>query len=441
MPFVCPIREVACLYSSGPSKVVHDASLIRRSYGGVAKTAHDLIEGIRSARPFLIIVEYSYGKNDMRDVWKKFLTVLLIFLVWRGALFAFDFVGMNLSYERTNNFNKDYQAYPNRYFLDGWFRWDTGWYKRIAERGYYIEGQQSNVVFFPLFPYMARYLGYVVGNHYFAGFLLSNFSTLFALFFVYCIALLRLDEEGSKRTLILLLLFPGSFFLSAYYSEGVFLLTSSASTYFFLKRRYCWAGLFGMLAMLTRSTGITLFILFSLVLARDLWQKKYDFRGAMLFLLLIPAGLLIFMYMLTVQVKDPFAFLKFQAGWRRHFVFPLFAPFIELWWVHWSFPRDASNMQRLIDTFCAFAFLVIGVMMFKKKYHPVLWLLVFGGVLMPLSTGRVISMTRFCAVLFPAFFYLAELCENRNVERFIIFTFAFFLSLYNLRFLNWFWAG
>jgi len=372
-----------------------------------------------------------------------FIKILFIFLIFRGALFAFDFIGMSFTYERTNNSNKDYQAYPQkeRYFLDGWFRWDSGWYKRIAERGYYIEGQQSDVTFFPLFPYLSRYLGYLVGSHFLAGFIISNLSTLVAIFFMYLIALLMTDEERARRSVILLLLFPASFFLSAYYTEGLFLLTITGSTYFFFRKNYFLSGLFGMAAMLTRSTGIILFLSFSLYLLYVILKKEERFNYRMLFLLLIPLGLLIFMLILKIQVGDPLAFSKFQAGWGRHFVFPLITPFVELYRVNWSFARDDVNMQRFLEAITSIFFLVIALIMIFKRYHPVLWMLVLFGVLIPLSTGKVMSMIRFSTVLFPTFYYLSDICENRKTEGFVIFTFSFFLALYNLRFLNWFWAG
>ena len=385
----------------------------------------------------------NYINNNSISKKKAFLTILLLFFIWRGTLFLLDFLSMSLTYERTNNSNKDYQAFPQkeRYFLDGWFRWDSGWYKRIAERGYYIEGSQSDVAFFPAFPYLARYLGYIVGSHFLAGFIISNFSTLFALFFMYLIALSMTDVERAQRSIILLLLFPASFFLSAYYTEGLFLFAITGSTYFFLKRNFLISSLFGMLAMLTRSTGIILFISFAFYLAYRIYKKQEKFKLEMLSLLLIPAGLIIFMIMLWYQVSDPFAFSKYQAGWGRHFVFPLFTPFIELYRVNWSFPRDEVNMQRFIEAITSIIFFLIAIIMFIKRYHPILWMIVLFGILMPLSTGKVLSMMRFCTVLFPAFYYLADICEDRRVERFVVFVFSFFLSLYNLRFMNWFWAG
>ena len=45
-------------------------------------------------------------------------------------------------------------------------------------------------------------------------------------------------------------------------------------------------------------------------------------------------------------------------------------------------------------------------------------------------------------MVFPAFFALSELCErNPTLERFAIYTSAYFLALFNLLYMNWYWAG
>ncbi len=383
---------------------------------------------------------YSY-----KELLRMFKLVLFLFLIWRSSLFLFAFVGTNLTYEAPTyaRASKDDRAFPSNYFVDGWFRWDSAWYRRIAEKGYSLEdkeGRLTNVVFFPLYPYLSRYLGKLLYNDSLAGIFISNVSTLLALFFIYLIGLSFLDEEKAKRSLILLLIFPGSFFLSAYYTEGLFLLTSSGSLYFFLKRNYLVSGLFGMMAMLTRPTGIILFAVFVVLIIYNRLKQKDKFALSTLYLLLIPCGVLVFMYVLHVQVNDPLAFAKYQSAWGRHSSFPLETLFVELGRVDLSFPRSAANMQRLIDTVCAAGFLIIALLM-TKRYHPSLWLFVLFGILMPLSTGRVISMVRFASVLFPAFFWLSEIAENKLVERLLIYSFSFSLSLYNLLFINWYWAG
>ncbi len=50
--------------------------------------------------------------------------------------------------------------------VEGWAQWDSGWYYRIARDGYsYVEGQQSTVVFFPVYPLLMRVTAGAVGEH------------------------------------------------------------------------------------------------------------------------------------------------------------------------------------------------------------------------------------------------------------------------------------
>src|SRR5450759_2545636 len=48
-------------------------------------------------------------------------------------------------------------------WLDGWVRYDSGWYHLIATSGYsYTPGKQSPVAFFPAYPLAMRGLGHLV---------------------------------------------------------------------------------------------------------------------------------------------------------------------------------------------------------------------------------------------------------------------------------------
>lgn len=78
-----------------------------------------------------------------------------------------------------------WRAYPNNLFLDGWARWDSGWYKSIAEIGYsnlpMNEWGQSNTVFFPLYPLLMRMMRAIIPDTYICGVIISNVSFLLTL--------------------------------------------------------------------------------------------------------------------------------------------------------------------------------------------------------------------------------------------------------------------
>src|SRR3954452_18617660 len=110
------------------------------------------------------------------------------------------------------------------------FRWDSLWYRAIAETGYsYVPGEQSRVAFFPAFPMCLRAFTAITGAEApLAGFLLSNAFLLGAALLLY--RLIALDfpppSRVPARTIWLLMLYPATFFFSAAYSESLFLLLS-----------------------------------------------------------------------------------------------------------------------------------------------------------------------------------------------------------------------
>jgi hypothetical protein len=365
--------------------------------------------------------------------------VVSAFLLWRGALFVLDFAAVRTLPERRPNANKDYVAFPGSPFWDSFARWDSGWYNRIAQRGYYYEGTQSNVAFFPAYPYLSRWLGRLVGGHWVAGLLLSNLSLLASLFFVHGIARRYLDEDGARRAVVFVLVFPGSFFFSAFYTEGLFLATVAGAFYFYERDRLLPAGLFGCAAALTRSTGLLLFPALLLgVLHRRGWRLGRD-SARLAWLLLIPAGLGIFMAILAVQVGDPMAFAKAQAGWGRGFTFPLFTLYREAKAVSWSY-LGPEHLFVAVDLLAALGLFVVTALSLRRLdlAHVVF---AISSVLVPLASGRALSMMRFAGCVVPVFLVLAMITRRPLVDRFVTYAMALFLALETVLFARWYWAG
>ncbi|MBI5526325.1 MAG: hypothetical protein HY897_08315 [Deltaproteobacteria bacterium] len=370
--------------------------------------------------------------------------VFSVYVLWRGSLLLFAFAGTNLGYAPFFA-PKSGAERPSGYFVEAWCQWDCAWYDRIIDHGYtaasYGRHDQREAAFFPLYPALSRGLGEIIGSRRAAGLIVSHTGAILGLFFTLLLGLLFFDEEKAKRALVLLLVFPGSVFLSAFYSEGLFLCGAAGSFFWFFKRRWLLCGLFGALAVLSRSAGILLFPVFAAALAYDIARRRDRFDWAMLWLLLIPAALGAYMAALHAAVGDPFAFVAAQRGWGRTFTFPLATIAREIGGIDPGFPKGARNVHRIADTAAAVSFLGISAAMALRRYHPALWLFVAGGVLMPLSTGQANSMVRFVAVLFPAFYFLADISEDRRTERALVYGFSFFLAVYTLMFLNGRWAG
>jgi Gpi18-like mannosyltransferase len=334
--------------------------------------------------------------------------------------------------------------FPKNQWLDSFVRWDSGWYMNIIEKGYSFSAhEQSNVAFFPLYPLLVKVLSTLTGiAPLINGLIISNLSFGLALFFVYKISLLYLDEKSTRRVIILILVYPVSFFFSAFYTEGLYFLTIAASFYFYLKRQYFTAGLWGFLASLTRFSGVLLFISFGIdLLIRYCRYRRLDW--SIFYLLLIPCGLLSYMYFLYLKVGNPLSFYLAQANWGRSsndfFLETILHGLTQLDFIFTSNPLEA-----IVFLDCLVSILALGIISFCLRRTKLdLCLIVFSvlSILMPLSTGLSISMSRYILPVFPLFILLADLCRNDSVYLPILFAFTYLQAATFLWFAHYGWVA
>lgn len=143
-------------------------------------------------------------------------------------------------------------------WLDGWFRFDSGWYYGIATIGYsFTPGHQSAVAFFPTYPLLVRGVGSVIGDVQLAGTLTTIAAGAGAIALFAGWVGQRLPSRSAKTAVVLLLLYPYSFFMyGSMYADALFLLTVIAS-FVLLERRHFWlAGIVGAFATAGRPVGI-----------------------------------------------------------------------------------------------------------------------------------------------------------------------------------------
>src|SRR3989338_4434316 len=91
--------------------------------------------------------------KPFRHLWVALREPLMIFLVNRLGLILL--VYLSLVMIPVGLPPGVWRAYPENLVLDGWFRWDSGWYARIAQHGYNNAPNaycQRDTAFFPLYP-------------------------------------------------------------------------------------------------------------------------------------------------------------------------------------------------------------------------------------------------------------------------------------------------
>jgi hypothetical protein len=141
----------------------------------------------------------------------------------------------------------------------GLFAWDAGHYREIAELGYQAS-PFGNVRFFPLYPLLGRWIGAVFAGHDEIGLLIvANVS---ALIFGGLLHRVVMRETGdavlARHSVWLGALLPQMYMLVLGYSEAL-LMALSVGVFLSLRaKRWWWAAALGVLAGLTRPTGVLL---------------------------------------------------------------------------------------------------------------------------------------------------------------------------------------
>jgi hypothetical protein len=158
--------------------------------------------------------------------------------------------------------------------LEGWVRFDAGWYRSIAEDGYEFRGdeEQSSVAFFPVYPLVMRAFHSVFGGDTAAWGIVITFLSGLAvalLFHRWCVP--RLGERSARYALGALLLWPyGWYLFGAVYADALFIALVVAAFSSLEHGRLALATVLGAIATATRPVGFAVVIG---LLARELERQ------------------------------------------------------------------------------------------------------------------------------------------------------------------------
>jgi Mannosyltransferase (PIG-V) len=198
--------------------------------------------------------------------------------------------------------------------LDGTFRWDAGWFVRIAEKGY--DPDDGSAEFYPAFPLVSRAFAWLLPvGALGAATLVSNVSFLLALILLYGLTTLEYTENVARRSVMLLASFPASFVFMAPYSESLFLLSSVAAFWWARRGRWRSAAIAGVIATATRAVGLVLIPALLIEAAREGDPSR---RGRRMVAALVPAGgFLAYLAYWLMRSGDPLLPLRAPALWQR----------------------------------------------------------------------------------------------------------------------------
>ena len=308
--------------------------------------------------------------------------------------------------------NRHLDLLPAFRWLEPWAQWDSEHYIAIAVHGYTFDPSTlSNVIFFPLYPWLIRLVALPFGpldeqGAALTGLLISNVALFVALIYLAALVTRDLSLSIARRTVLYVLIFPTTLFLSSVYAESLFLATAAASLYHARKGEWYRSGLAGGLAALTRPFGFLLVV----PMAIEMYRQRPPLR-ALPSIALVPAGLGVFFGYLWAQFGDPFLYFRAGTAWGRGFHLPwdtllayLRGPLVAFDWPYaWL---DLLAMIAMV------VILVVGWRRVPLSYSAY----VAVGLLFALSTGVAwFSASRHALALFPVIIMLAVFGERSRV--------------------------
>jgi hypothetical protein len=335
--------------------------------------------------------------------------------------------------------------------VTGLVREDALWFLRIATGGY--RADDGSAAFFPFYPLVTRVLSFVTGGHpLLAASLVSNVAFFLALLVLYRLTARTFSDAVARRTVVYLAIFPTAFFFLAPYSESLFLLLSVSAFWFAREDRWWLAAVAGILAALTRSAGVLLapallVLAFTHADAED--ERAEDAphaRRSSLATRVVASCAVVLgpvLYLAWWQVAHGHAMAPFdaQANWGRVAAFPLTTLWRAAALALGIDPVRGGNGYWIIDA------LVVGVIVaavvsgwrrlpFAYLTYAVLSLLL--PLAYPFPSRPLLSMPRFVAVVFPAFWVVADLVQRRRLPHtLVVAAFAGGLGLLTVLFATW----
>ncbi len=377
-------------------------------------------------------------------------------------------------------------------------RWDASWYLVIAHYGYRPDlgaFTSSRDAFFPLYPLGLHGLGWLGLPLIAAGVLISLLALALALYGIHRLTTLELatlarrrsgsarldtgglaDADVARLAVMLTAFAPMAFFLSAVYSEALYLALSVGLFYAARRGRFALVGVLAALAGATRSTGLVL-LLPALILylygpredrgpdrplARGL-SPRYRLRKDVLWLALAPVGLLLYMLYLGLAGGDALAPFHAQDVWGRHFA----GPYLGVWdglqaafegarqllsmqQAHAYFatggesPFVASEHNLLLLAFLAAALVAtLGVL---RRLPAAYGAYVIAALALPLSypvtAQPLMSLPRFLLVLFPLNIWFALWLAGRpRLRAPALACSGLLLAFFLAQFATWHWVA
>ena len=401
-----------------------------------------LFPNLTSKYTFLVPKKTSFPACQPTKI--DFLKVFLFAGTFRILILMFSYLMLYL-------FHAEQDGYGLGNVIGEWQKWDANNYIRIATKGYggyQTDGMYSTLVFFPLYAWIIRFFLLFVPNEGIAALLASFLCFIGGCIYLFGFVSLEYGKSIAWKTVLLISIFPFSFFLGAMMPESTFLFMGAACFYYIKKHNWPLAAFFGFLATLSRMQGMLLILpaviewltyYKPLLLLKERKIKDFArlFTTKLLWMILMAFGPLIYLWENYRITGNPFQFLEYQEKiWAQHAQY--FGKTMQMIWNMFltssDYKRIAIWLPELLLFFAICLVLIYGLRKHKPQYTSFLLLY----LIMNYMASWLLSAGRYMTVAIPFYFILAEFLDKKpKLWTGVVVLFSMLFTCYMWAFLCW----
>lgn len=321
--------------------------------------------------------------------------------------------------------------------------WDSGWFGCIATSGYFgpacADGATTErLAFFPLYPLLARGSAWVIGSGTirtgtltFTLWAVAAAASFAAVYALHRLADLTYGTITARRAAALFVFGPYAVFMVASYSESLYLAGAIGAWYFCWRGRYAWCALLGVVATLSRASG--LFLVPALLVLVVVGSLRDGRRVRLTDLVLVGSsglGVVGYWGWLGLRTGDPLAWFHAQGqGWHRTTRWP------------WSTlrnqgihvlrePRWDWQVQSVLEVVFAVGLVLSVVLLLRRRDWAAATLVGLTAVSL-MTSNSYLSLARNTLTLFPLVVLVASLCSGRRRAFVLLLGLSGVLLLFN----------
>ncbi len=364
--------------------------------------------------------------------------LIVLIIVSRFALLSIGYFSI-AAYDKSNveNIPVKYSYFEDELMAFG--RADVQWYISIAENGYDVKpsaaGEKTNWAFYPLWPLLINCFDFIIPDSLIAGILLCNLLFIASIIVLYKLLIMDYQKDVVYSSLMLVIIFPVSYFFMRPGNESLFLLLTALTFLFARKEKWILAGIFTTLSVMTRIQGLLLGLpLFYMYYSQ--WKSSKKLNPGILSLLLVPITFILFLLYLKSITGDVFANFHENGAWD----YSLGYPFVELY----NFIFHPSILDRYGWDLAPLNFLGILVSIFlfiymlKLKSFPKEYIIyTLLSLILILARDNMEASLRYILPVFPLFLAGAIIIQRRKfIYSLVFYLFVLLQAFYFIAFVN-----